>query len=56
MDVDPLRDIDTMYDEVASCNIVEVIVDAVEKLSIKEKGDVTESKMVEVSGSRKTLE
>ena len=37
VDVDPLKDVDAMYAEVASCNIVEAIVDVVE-----EKGDVAE--------------
>jgi len=34
---------------VASCNVVKVIVDAVEKLSVEVESDVAEFQMVEVS-------
>jgi len=53
VDVDPLKDVDAMYMEVAGCNVVEDIADVVERLSIKAKNDVVESQMVEVSGSPK---
>jgi len=49
VDVDPLEVVDAMYTEVADCNVVEVIVDVVEKLSVKAKVDVAECQMVEVS-------
>jgi len=49
VDVDPLKDVDAMYTEVASCNVVEAIVYAAEKLSVEAKVDVVECQMVEAS-------
>jgi len=45
-----------MYTDVASYNVVEVIADAVEKLSLEAKDDVAECKMVEVSGNPKDVD
>ena len=53
VDVDPLKDVDAMYAEVASCNVVEAIADVVEKLHVESKDNVVECQMVEVSGSPK---
>jgi len=38
VDVDPLKDVNAMYIKVASCNLVEAIVDAIEKDVIKKIG------------------
>ncbi|AES96971.2 hypothetical protein MTR_5g043720 [Medicago truncatula] len=35
VDVDPLKDVNAMYTEVASCNVVEAIADTVEKLYVE---------------------
>jgi hypothetical protein len=35
VDVDALKDIDAMYPEVASCNVVEAIAEANEKLFVE---------------------
>ena len=51
VDVDPLKDVDAMYAEDSSCNVVEAIADVVEKLFVEAKDSVVESQMVEVSGS-----
>jgi len=48
VDGDSLKDIDAMYTEVASCNVVEAIADAVEA-----KKDVVECQIVEVSRNPK---
>jgi len=53
VDVDPLKHVDAMYTEVASCNVVKAIADAVEKLHVEAKDNVVECQMVEVSGSPK---
>jgi len=53
VDGDPLKDIDAMYTEIASCNVVEAIANAVEKLYVEAKDDVVECQMVEVSGNPK---
>ncbi|KEH15141.1 hypothetical protein MTR_2063s0010, partial [Medicago truncatula] len=53
VDGDLLKDVDAMYTEVASCNVVEAIADAIEKLSVEAKDDIVECQMVEVSGSPK---
>ncbi|AES87910.2 hypothetical protein MTR_4g037440 [Medicago truncatula] len=53
VNVDPLKDVDAMYTEVASCNVVDAIVDAVEKLFVEAKDDVAQCHMVEVSRSPK---
>ena len=53
VDVDPLKDVDAMYTEVASYNVVEAIADVVGKLSVEAKDDVVECQMVEVSGNLK---
>jgi hypothetical protein len=45
VDVDPLKDVDAMYSEVASCNVVEAIVNDVEKDVIKTIGDEPKEKM-----------
>ena len=42
VDDDPLKDVNAMYTEVASSNVVEVIADAIEKQSIKAKDEVAE--------------
>jgi len=39
VDVDPLKDVDAMYTEIASCNMMEAIADAVEKLYVEAKDD-----------------
>jgi hypothetical protein len=49
VDGDPLKDVDAMYMEVASCNVVEAVANAVKILSVKEKDDVVECQMAEVS-------
>jgi len=53
VDGDPLKAVDAMYTQIASCNVVEAIADAIEKLSIEAKDDVAECQMVEVSRSPK---
>jgi len=53
VDVDPLKGVDGMYTEVASCNVVEGIVGAVEKRYVEAKVDVVECQMVEASGGPK---
>jgi hypothetical protein len=46
VDVDSLKDVDAMYAEVASCNVVEAIANGVEKLSVEAKDNVAECQMV----------
>ena len=55
VDIDPLKDVDAMYTEVAGCNVVEAIVYVVGKLFVEAKVDVVECQMVEVSGGPKCL-
>jgi len=45
VDIDPLKDVDAMYAEVASCNIVEAIADTVEKDVIEIVGDEPKERM-----------
>jgi len=45
VDVDPLKDVDAMYTKVASCNMVEAIVDVVDKDVIETIGDEPKEKM-----------
>jgi len=45
VDVDPLNVVDTMYTKVGSCNMVEVIVDAVNKDIIETIGDNPKGKL-----------
>jgi hypothetical protein len=54
VDVNPLKDADAMYTEVADCNVVEAINDAVKKMYVDAKVDVAECQMVEVSGGPKS--
>ena len=42
VDVDLLKDVDAMYTEVVGCNVVEAIVDVVEKLPVEAKVDIAE--------------
>jgi len=42
-----------MYTEVARCNVVEAIADAVKKLSVEAKDEVVQCQLVEVSGNPK---
>jgi len=53
LDLDPLKDVDAMYTEVASCNVVEAIADAVGKLYVEAEDDVVKRQMEEFSGSPK---
>ena len=46
VNVDPIKDVDAMYTEVASCNVVEAIMEAVKKLSVEAEVDVVECQMV----------
>jgi len=54
VDVDPLKDVDAMYTEVASCTVMEAIVDTVEILYVEAKVDVAEFQIVEASGGPKS--
>jgi len=53
VDSDPLKDVNAIHMEVASCNIVETIADVVEKLSTEAKGDVAESRKQTVLGNQR---
>jgi len=56
VDVDPLKGVDEMYAEIAYCNVVDAIIDVVEKLFVEVKVDVAECQMVEVSGGPKSVD
>ena len=45
VDVDPLKDVDAMYAEVASCNVVEAITDIVENDEIETVGNEPKERM-----------
>jgi len=49
VDYDPLKDASMMYTNITSCNMVEVIVDVVENLSIEAEADVAECQMVDIT-------
>ena len=45
VDVDPLKIVDAIYIEVVECNVVETIIDVINRLSIESKVDVVEYQM-----------
>jgi hypothetical protein len=53
VDSDPLKDASMMYTDIAGCNMIEAIVDAVEGLSVKTEvetgADVAECQMVNIT-------
>jgi len=59
VDFDPLKDVDMMYTEIAGCNMVEAIVETVEKLTVKAevetKVDVAECQMVDITKEPQTV-
>jgi len=53
VDSDHLKDASMMYTDIAGCNMVEAIIEAVENLSVEAEvgasGDVAECQMVEIT-------
>jgi len=56
VDVDPLKDVDAMYTEVINCNVVEAIIDVVEKLYVEAKVNVVECQVVEATEGPKSAD
>ena len=56
MNVDPLKVVDAIYIEIANCNVVEAIIEAVEKLSVEANADVAECQMVEATKGPKVTD
>ena len=56
VNVNLLKVVNAMYTEVEDCNMVEAIIDAVEKLTVEAKFDIVECQMVEVSGGPKSVD
>jgi len=55
VDVDPLKVVDAMYAEVVECNVVEAIIDVINRLSIESKVDVAEYQMWKLLKAPKVL-
>ena len=60
VDSDPLKDVSMMYTDIAGCNMVEAIIDAVKNLSIEAKveakADVVECQMVDITKDAEHVE
>ena len=60
VDSDPLKDMDMMYIDIAGCNMVEAIVNAVEKLTVEAeveaKANAAECQMVDITKDPQSIE